>query len=60
VRHLYEISLSEKELQVIISSVRLVGTDRYHQQLAARLESELWLPYHQNVTAGKRKEVRRS
>jgi hypothetical protein len=50
-RHLYEISLSERELAAIIRCLRLAESEE--RKLATRLESELWTPYHEQVALGR-------
>jgi hypothetical protein len=53
-RHLYEISLSEKELAEIIRCLRLEAVStQTAAKLAQRMEAELWAPYHESVALGK-------
>ncbi len=54
----YEILLSEQELALVIASLDTQKPDTAETEacriLAKRLNSELWLPYYQNVAIGRR------
>jgi len=56
-RHLYEVSLSEQELALIIASLDArqgdAAENELSKRLAKRLDSELWAPYHQQVAIGR-------
>jgi len=58
-RHLYELSLTERELLDIIQALRtiaegsLAAAKERRRNLANRIEATLWLPYHQSVAAGR-------
>lgn len=51
-RHIYEVSLNERELEAIIKALRKAELPAY-EHLATRLEAELWTPYHESVAAGR-------